>query len=165
MNSSNQNYIDFAQYNIWANNRIIEKLSSLADEQLNQTIEASFPSIMKTVAHLWSAEMGWLNRMQGNGWHTDVIKNFSGSTQDMFIGWQQTSQNFKEFVIKNDLEQLLQFDHKGKHYEIPFREIAQTVFTHGNYHRGQLVMMLRQLGITDIPQTDYIEWVRQQAHD
>jgi hypothetical protein len=24
-------------------------------------------------------------------------------------------------------------------------------------------MMLRQLGITDIPQTDYIEWVREKA--
>jgi uncharacterized damage-inducible protein DinB len=34
------------------------------------------------------------------------------------------------------------------------------VFNHGTYHRGQLVTMLRQVGVTEIPQTDYIAFVR-----
>ncbi|WP_296619215.1 DinB family protein [Marivirga sp.] len=161
----NQPYIDFAHYNIWANNKIIESLSQLNEELLNQNIEASFPSIMKTVSHLWMAEMGWLSRLQGKGWEVSEITNFSGTPYELFESWQKTSVAFKSFVDATDLEQKLQFDHKGENYSIPFREIAQTVFTHGNYHRGQVVMMMRQLGLTEIPKTDYIEWVRQNARE
>jgi uncharacterized damage-inducible protein DinB len=35
------------------------------------------------------------------------------------------------------------------------------VFNHGTYHRGQLVTMLRQLGIENIPATDFIVWSRE----
>lgn len=158
---SHHRYIDYADYNIWANNRFIESLSKLNEGLLNQKIEASFPSIMKTISHIWMAEMGWLSRLEGNGWDTSKIKNFSGDAGDMFKAWQVTSQNFKDFVDNTDLEQKLDFEHQGESFSIPFREIAQTVFNHGSYHRGQLVMMMRQLGISDIPKTDYIEWVRE----
>lgn len=60
-----------------------------------------------------------------------------------------------------NLEKKIGFEHKEKQFSIPTREIIQTVFTHGSYHRGQVVMMMRQLNITQISQTDYIEWVRE----
>lgn len=161
----NQRYIDFGNYNIWANNKFIDALSNLDEELLNQKIEASFPSIMKTANHLLMAEYGWLSRLQGNGWDVSEVTNFSGSSNELFKLWQKTSLEFKNFVENADLERKIQFDHKDESYSIPIREIAQTVFTHGNYHRGQLVIMMRQLGITDIPKTDYIEWVRQNANN
>jgi uncharacterized damage-inducible protein DinB len=34
------------------------------------------------------------------------------------------------------------------------------VFNHSNFHRGQLVTILRQLGEEKIPQTDYIHYSR-----
>jgi uncharacterized damage-inducible protein DinB len=34
------------------------------------------------------------------------------------------------------------------------------LFNHGTYHRGQLVTMLRELGIEKIPPTDFIVWSR-----
>ncbi len=159
----NKSYIDYSNYNIWANNSFIDALSSVNEELLNQKIEASFPSIVKTVSHIWMAEMGWLSRLQDRGWEVSEITNFSGTAHELFKSWQKTSKAFKGFVENEDLEQKLHFDHKGESYSIPFHEIAQTVFTHGNYHRGQLVMMMRQLGLSDIPKTDYIEWVRQNA--
>jgi uncharacterized damage-inducible protein DinB len=159
----NQQYIDYADYNIWGNNRFIESLSKLNEDLLNQKIEASFPSIMKTISHIWMAEMGWLSRLEGKGWETSEISNFSGDAYEMFKSWQATSQSFRDFVEKTDLEQKLEFEHKGQSFSIPFREIAQTVFNHGSYHRGQIVIMMRQLGITEIPKTDYIEWVREKA--
>lgn len=59
------------------------------------------------------------------------------------------------------MEKEIKFEHKGELFSIPSREIIQTVFNHGSFHRGQVVMMMRQLGISDISQTDYIEWVRE----
>jgi len=159
----NSTYIDFANYNIWANNRLINSLLKLDEKLLRQEIVSSFPSIQATITHIWNAETGWLSRLKGDGWDSEKVKNFDGSVADLMKSWQETSRQFRDFVVNADLEKEVQFDHKGERFSIPNREIAHTVFTHGGYHRGQVVMMLRQLGITDIPQTDYIEWVRENA--
>lgn len=157
----NQRYIDYAAYNIWANNRLINNLSEQNDELLNRELTGSFPTIRATILHLWLAETGWLSRIKGNGWETSNVTEFSGSNKELFALWQTTSLNFKNFIETTDLEKQILFEHKGEKFSIPVREIAQTVFNHGSYHRGQLVMMMRQLGISDISQTDYIEWVRE----
>ena len=157
----NQRYLDYANYNIWANNRLINDLSLQTDNLINQELTGSFPTIRATILHLWFAETGWLSRLNGNEWETSNVSKFSGSIEELFKSWQATSIAFRNFVEKADLEKPIQFEHKGKSFSIPSREIAQTVFNHGSFHRGQVVMMMRQLGITDISQTDYIEWVRE----
>jgi uncharacterized damage-inducible protein DinB len=73
----------------------------------------------------------------------------------------QSKMSIPELVTKF-WAKAIKFRHKGTSYSIPAREIVHTVFNHSSFHRGQLAMM-RQLGITDIAQTDYIEWVRLRA--
>ena len=157
----NKRYIDYASYNIWANNRLATNLLEQNDELLSQELVGSFPTIRATVSHIWLAEMGWLSRLHGNDWKVSDVLNFSGSNTQLFKSWRATSENFKKFVEKSDLEKEIKFEHKGKLFSIPSREIIQTVFNHGSFHRGQVVMMMRQLEISDISQTDYIEWVRE----
>ena len=82
----------------------------------------------------------------------------------MLQAWQTTSAAFKEFTTTCDLEKELVFESRGDQFSIPVREIIHTVMNHGSFHRGQIVMMMRQLGVTGkIQQTDYIEWVREKA--
>jgi len=57
----------------------------------------------------------------------------------------------KEFEYKNL---------KGLSYRSTIWQIVQHVFNHGTYHRGQLINMLRQLGVEKVPQTDFIIWSR-----
>ena len=159
----NKRYLDYANYNIWANNLFINSLLDQDEKLLNQELVGSFPTISETLKHIWFAEMGWLSRLNGNGWETSEVSNFSGDFKNLCSAWHQTSEDFLNFVKAADLEQKLSFTHKAEDYEIPYREIVQTVFNHGSFHRGQVVMMMRQLGITNIPKTDYIEWVRQNS--
>lgn len=163
MTHANKRYIDYARYNIWANNRIIQCLLDQDEKLLSQEIIGSFPNINATISHIWFAEMGWLSRLSEKGWDTTDVQNFAGTSQELYQKWQKTSQDFLNFVEFSDLEKEIAFEHKGQTFLIPSREIAQTVFNHGSYHRGQVVMMLRQLGVSDILQTDYIEWVREMA--
>lgn len=157
----NQRYIDYSNYNTWANNRLINDLRGQDDELLNKELVGSFPTIHATISHIWFAETGWLSRLNGNGWKTSTVTNFNGTSNELFQNWQTTSEKFQKFVEKADLEKEIQFEQKGENFSIPAREIVQTVFNHGSYHRGQVVMMMRQLGISKISQTDYIEWVRE----
>lgn len=157
----NQRYLDYALYNIWANNRLINNLLEQDNELLTKELIGSYPTIRKTLLHIWFAETGWLSRLIGNSWDARKVTEFSGTNQKLFKEWKNTSKDFKDFTSKADLEKEIQFEHKGEKFSIPTREIIQTVFNHGSYHRGQIVMMMRQLGITKISQTDYIEWVRE----
>ncbi|WP_417443519.1 DinB family protein [Joostella sp.] len=156
-----ERYLDYANYNIWANNRLINDLKSESDQIFEHEFIGSFPTIRATILHIWYAETGWLSRMQNRGWSVEHIVNFSDDNAKLFDNWQSTSFEFKEFVAKADLEREIKFQHKEEQFSIPSREIIQTVFNHGSYHRGQVVMMMRQLGISKISQTDYIEWVRE----
>ena len=157
----NQRYLDYASYNIWANNRLINNLLEQKEKLLTQELAGSYPTIRATILHIWFAETGWLSRLKEAGWEASIVTGFSGSTKELFQGWQNTSDEFKIFVNKANLEKKIQFEHKEEKFSIPTREIVQTVFNHGSYHRGQVVMMMRQLGVLKITQTDYIEWVRE----
>ncbi len=156
-----QRYLDYALYNIWANNRLTNNLSKQDDKLLTKELIGSYPTIRKTILHIWFAEAGWLSLLNENGWDTKKVTKFSETNQVLFKEWKNTSEDFNRFISKADLEKEIQFEHKEEKFSIPAREIAQTVFNHGSYHRGQIVMMMHQLGITKIPQTDYIEWVRE----
>ena len=157
----NKSYLDYANYNIWANNRLINDLASQEDKILNHEFIGSFPTIRATILHIWYAETGWLSRMQNGEWSVDKVVNFSEDTNVLFNKWKDNSLKFKEFVETADLENEIKFEHKGEQFSIPAREMVQTVFNHGSYHRGQVVMMMRQLGVSKISQTDYIEWARE----
>ncbi len=157
----NQRYLDYANYNIWANDTLIIDLLNLNEKLLVKELIGSFPTIRDTILHIWFAETGWLSRLNGKGWDTKTVTNFSGNNNELFKLWQITSKNFRKFIQNADLEKEIQFEHKGEKFSIPTREIIQTVFNHGSFHRGQIVIMMRQIGITKISQTDYIEWVRE----
>ena len=158
-----QRYSDYADYNIWANNKFIEALSRQNEAILHRKVVGSFPSISATILHIWYGETGWLSRLQGKGWEVSSVENFSGDFLDLVNAWKTTSKEFSDFVRETDLEREIVFTHEGESFSIPAREMAQTVFNHGSYHRGQIVMMMRQSGIIEIPKTDYIEWVREKT--
>jgi len=157
----NQRYLDYASYNIWANNRLINDLLKQDEEILTKELIGSYPTIRATILHIWYAETGWLARLNEEGWETKKVTDFSETNNKLFKEWQKTSEEFRNFINKAELEKRILFKHKEENFSIPAREIIQTVFNHGSYHRGQVVMMMRQMGITEITQTDYIEWVRE----
>ena len=158
--------LQYAQYNVWANKLIIDALLKLEEGAAEKEITTSFPSVFKTVTHTWSAESIWLQRLQLAErpiWQEDV---FSGTIEDACREWQKTSQELVKFVEKQyddkALQHVLQFyDRQKNSYKMPVYQVLHHVFNHSTYHRGQLITMLRQLGLTKLPQTDFIVFVRQ----
>lgn len=157
----NRSYSNFSLYNIWANKRLIDDLLAQDERIMTTVVVSSFPTIRATVRHIWHAEQGWLSRLTKQSWEALNVTNFEGSNEELFQKWQQTSKDFANYVQGADPENLVRFGHGEEKFEIPAREIVQTVCNHGSYHRGQIVTIMRQLGVTSISQTDYIEWVRE----
>ena len=152
----------YADYNLWANDRIATVLKGLDNSILDKEIPSSFNSIRKTVFHIWDAEFIWLQRLNGLSLTDWPSKQYGTETPvDKFL---ETSQAFKEFV-----EQLAEADFtgdcvynnlKGAEYRNPRNEVFQHIFNHSTFHRGQIVNMLRNSGVTELPATDFIYYIR-----
>jgi uncharacterized damage-inducible protein DinB len=154
----------YAAYNLWANNRLIEVINNLTDEQVDRDITSSYPSIRKTVLHLWDVENIWWQRMklvEVQVWQSD---NFSGSLMELNNNLLAQSKQWKEWIdIATEAALEHEFIYKNSkkdQFKQPVYEMLLHLFNHQSYHRGQLVTMLRQVDEKHIPNTDLISFLR-----
>jgi uncharacterized damage-inducible protein DinB len=157
--------VQYAEYNLWANKLMAETMLPLKDELIHKELASSFPSLRATVYHCWSAEHIWLERLQLAEHPTWLEDSFDGTFRDGCAEWLRTSGELVQFVSKQFDDKALQHvcqytDRAGNAWKMPVCQILQHIFNHATYHRGQMVTMLRQFGITKIPQTDFIVFAR-----
>jgi len=154
----------YAAYNIWAHQRIIDIILALPEEKQVAEIPSSYNSLYKTVLHIWDAESGWWQRLKLQEHVIFPSENFSGTMKDITSSLLQQSKQWEEWVANASdlmLEHVFQYkDRKGDQYKMPIYQMLHHVFNHGTYHRGQLINMLRQLGADKLPSTDFSLWVR-----
>ena len=154
----------YAAYNIWATQRLTNLVLSLPEDQQTQSIASSFNSLHATILHMLDAESIWWQRMKLQEKIMRPSANFKGTIKDAVTGLMQQSKLWEEWVSNaSDLSISHVFQYQTmeqEQFKQPVWQMLLHVFNHGTYHRGQLVTILRQLGIEKIPQTDFIVWSR-----
>ena len=154
----------FAAYNLWANQKIIELILSLPEEKQMAEVPSSFNSLFKTILHMWDAESAWWQRMKMQERIIVPSENFNGSIHDVTTGLLQQNQQWLEWINNATdaaVDHVFQYyNSKKEHFKQPVFQVILHVFNHGTYHRGQLINMLRQLGVDKVPQTDFIIFSR-----
>lgn len=156
----------YSLYNIWANQRVCDFVKkNLSEEQLNNEIISSFPSIKKTLFHIWDAEMIWLFRIKGESLKGFPSNEFKGTTVEGIKLLIQNSKTLSDLIISKDdsffYSDLKYSNLKGIQFESKASDVVQHVMNHSTYHRGQSITMLRQLGFSDLFSTDYISFCRE----
>jgi uncharacterized damage-inducible protein DinB len=150
---------NYAAYNHWANSKLVEWLSEASHDQLHIEIESSFNTIIKTVKHLWNAEYGWLQTIMDLPWGSPASE-FEGSDEELLSNFLQTSAAFENHVSQLNDKALRKTIELGKNKNLStVEDIILHVFNHATYHRGQLITMGRQAGLTAPPRTDYIYYI------
>src|SRR5688572_25233801 len=99
-------FLQLADYNIWANDRVHSWLNKITDEQWKCTVISSFDSIAETALHIASAERVWherLNKALAPAW---LQSDFKGSKNDVLNEWNSASKNLRSFVANFDETQL-----------------------------------------------------------
>ena len=154
----------YAAYNIWANQRIFDCINNLADDQINREIPSSFSSIYKTVLHMWVAEDAWWQRIKLAEQIVPTGDNFKGSFSELKNKINQQSATWQDWVdgaTETQLAHVFAYQNSKKElFKQPVYEMLVHLFNHGTYHRGQIVTLLRQLGVDKIPPTDFIVFCR-----
>lgn len=153
----------YAAYNIWATKLLVDIINKLSDEEINKEIASSFPSLYKTMQHMWFAEEVWWKRMKLVENIELESKDFTGSFEEMANKLAKQSQQFDEWVngaTETQLQHVFAYVRNKEQFKIPVYQMLQHVFNHATYHRGQMVTLLRQLGVDKIPSTDFSTFLR-----
>jgi len=148
----------YAAYDLWANSRLVERLSREAEDVLDTPVKSSFPSLRATLLHIRDAEHVWLCRLQGtkHSWPAEV---------DTALGTLlKHNALLRDHVRTLDDAALARTctynDLKGHAHAQPAWQLLMHCFNHSSYHRGQVVTLMRGLGLEEIPALDLVVYQR-----
>ena len=139
------------RYHRWATNQILELATPLPAEQLVRDLKCSFPSVYDTLVHLFQADSIWLDRLEGRP--TGTLSDYAapGCTFELRDAWVAVLDKMVSFAQGlNEADWSREMSYKtlaGVPYKTPIWQIVQHIVNHGSHHRGQIIGMLRQLGI------------------
>jgi uncharacterized damage-inducible protein DinB len=155
---------EIAVFNSWANKRMTDFIISLPPEKQTAEVPSSFNSLSATMLHMWNAESAWWQRVRMVEHLMLPGDHFSGDVRELAKGLLSQSQKWEEWISSAtaaQLEHVCQYQNsKREVVKMPVYQIANHVFNHNTYHRGQLVNICRQLAVDKVPQTDFSVWVR-----
>jgi len=158
---------DYSAYNLWANKKIVGWLKTKPRDIVERMVPSSFPSMRLTLVHIWDVERSWLGHLLQVQTESNYGKDYDGTLKEVFGAVVQQSEALNAYV-QSLTETSLQ---EGCKFMVPIRwpvwnefirprfEIIQHCLTHSVYHRGQIIAIARNIGLTDAPNTDYMTYM------
>ena len=157
-------------YTEWANKLALGAAAELSDENLRRDFSISHRSIFGTLLHMAGAEWIWLERWHG---HSPPKKEaWALWTEEGCPDLTKLNERWVEIVDRRT-RFVSELDESRLTAELPFKLLSgdpnsmrlvdqmQHVANHATLHRGQVVGMIRQLGI-EPPSTDLLFYLRRE---
>ena len=140
-------------YSAWANQCLLDGCSAFTGEELERDLRVSHTSILATLRHFYDGERVWLPSLrdtpdlgtfllpQGSApaLSLDVLKQ---SWSKLWYDYRHWLQNQSESSL--GVELTVQMPGSGP--RLPRWKILRHVLDHSQFHRGQVVAMIRALG-------------------
>ncbi|WLR51681.1 DinB family protein [Bacillus tianshenii] len=135
----------------WANERILTALQTADNQRARQLF-----------AHILCAEKVWLTRLQGHNSSDLPIWSDMGLAEcEELVGTNNTDyEAFLTELTNANLDDVISYQNStGKTFHSSIRDILTHVALHGQYHRGQINLHLRDTGAEPI-NVDFITFIR-----
>ena len=144
-------------YNQWANARVLQAAAPLGREERERNLGASFGSLHGTLVHVLWGERGWLHMWQRGTFLPDPAPGEYPDFASLQTAWAAHASAYEKYLLgltQAELDAPRSVD--GSSYTLG--ELVQHTLTHSTHHRGQVVVLLRQLGHA-APCVDYRDFV------
>jgi uncharacterized damage-inducible protein DinB len=153
------------EYDRWANNRVLQSVSVLNTEQFTRDLGGSFRSLRDTLLHIIGGAWIWLQYWKEPSPSSAFLADLSARRNALFnpaafpnvaavqLKWVEVEKDLTEFVnslTDDSLEQMLPF----RATQARLAHLMQHLANHSTYHRGQVALMMRQLGAEPVA-TDF----------
>src|SRR2546425_205664 len=153
------------EYDRWANNRVLQAAAALTDEQFTRDLGGSFRSVRDTLVHIIGGEWGWLTYWKEPSpssafvtdlwtrhealFHPNAFPNVA-AVQRKWAEIEKEQAEFVNGVTNESLQRMLPL----RGMQISLAHLMQHLANHSTYHRGQIALMMRQLGAEPVA-TDF----------
>jgi uncharacterized damage-inducible protein DinB len=147
-------------YHVWATKKLLVHLKSLPREVFRKEIQSVFPSVERTLFHLYEVDALWFSRLKGE--HALVDKKMFETVEECEMDFSDLHNEILKWLgdMSDELVSVSYTTSKGEAFENTREEILKHLVNHGTYHRGNIAAMLWQLGERGVPM-DYIYYLRE----
>jgi uncharacterized damage-inducible protein DinB len=133
--------------------------STLTNEDFIRPMGNSFSSVRDTLSHILGAEWIWLERWQGRSPKALLDAATFPKVQSLESRWETVEHDQTQFIEtltpQRLVEELAYLNQRGQLYSYPLWKQMVHVVDHSSYHRGQVTILLRQLGAEAVS-TDFL---------
>jgi uncharacterized damage-inducible protein DinB len=157
------------EYDRWANDRILKLVGALTPEQFTRDLGGSFPSVRDVLLHMVASKWAWLTYWKESSPSDRILTDLFTRSATLFQSesvptlatvqakWAEVEKEHVEFV--NEVtDELLDRTLPVGNTSLSLAHLMQHLANHSTYHRGQIAMMLRQLG-AKAQGTDFAEFL------
>jgi len=153
------------EYDRWANARALQAAAALNAEQFARDLGGSFRSVRDTLVHIFGGEWIWLHYWREASpsfaflaelrsrrdalFNSEAVPSFA-AVQTKWTEVEKEQLEFVNGVTDESLGKLLPF----RTTEVSLAHLMQHMANHSTYHRGQIALMMRQLGAEPVA-TDF----------
>ncbi len=154
-----QIYGMLADYNMKADFKVLEIVSSLPEEAVRRDLGTFFKSILGTLEHTGLAALNWMKRLNDIAGYTsisgsdlhklsaeDIQKRIEADYRYCFQFIKEIDALLVEFVNElkeEELSKRIRFrNYKGEEMERDYWSVVMHIFNHGTHHRGAISAML-----------------------
>ncbi len=153
------------EYDRWANNKVIQAVSTLSDEQFIRDLRGSFSSIRDTLVHIIGGEWLWLSYWKAPSHSPEVIAelrtqrdahihpNRLPDLSSVRLKWVEVEKEQLAFV-SGVTDERLKTKLPARGIPLELVHLMQHMANHSTYHRGQISLMMRQLNAEPVA-TDF----------
>lgn len=149
---------EYAGYGLWANARFVERLGKEPAGTLDRPVKSSFPSLRATLLHIRDAECAWHLRIRGlpPRWPAEEATDIR-----TLLTHSAALHDRVRSLTAEDLQRTVHSTTRaGKPFSGRVLSLLMHTFNHSTFHRGQLVTMMRALGLEEVPNTDLLTYQR-----
>lgn len=151
-------------FNTWATTQLANVLREVDDEIYFHENKSSFSSIAKTILHMWGAQVVWLTRMKGESLRGFPVSDYADDKLKTLGQLVTSAEELEAFIASKDAaflsSEYAYKNLKGDPFTDPVEDTLFHVVNHSTYHRGQIITMLREAGVTKVVSTDLIHYLR-----
>ena len=125
---------------------------------MHREVVSSYPSIIKTFNHIWATEEYWYSIIGETNTFEPRQEATEINTQEILSGGLNRANLLADLIRSysgTDLSKTVKIENPWFQCELPKYEYLIQAVNHGTYHRGQIITIARNLGITDASNTDY----------
>jgi uncharacterized damage-inducible protein DinB len=145
-------------YSAWGTRRVLNACAPLNPEQLDRGLGASHSSILRTFRHIHDGERVWLQRLVEGGSESlpsgpapeHSFEFLVESWPEIWRGYREWLESSSDVDLNEEISTVLPDDGV---FRVPRLQIVLHAINHSTFHRGQIVSMLRALGVQP-PNTD-----------